>query len=228
MTVTVADGDEAENQRYRDNQLGDERWILAKRKSFEKILETEFRWPRANDRPFVVADQPQNNANIPADDRIRLAGMTEGYKKAADLMVAQAEADATTRNFLVYPIIFNYRHFVELSLKYHLAIYGPTVGIKPNWTSHDLAILWSAFLEMLDRFGTKDPDEVDPIVGETILAFAKIDPGSYSYRYPVDRLGNPVPVEQADLHLPTLADVMNGVAGYFSGTDGYLSDVINV
>ena len=201
---------------------------MAKRKSFEKILETEFRWPKAGDRPFVIADQSQNNASIPGDDFTRLVAMTEGYKQAADLMVIQTESDETTRNFLVYPIIFNYRHFLELSLKYHLATYGPRVGIPPNWKSHDLALLWTAFVAMLEQFGTLDPDDVDPIVGETILQFAKIDPDSYSHRYPVDRRGDPVPVEQADLHLPTLADVMNGVAGYFSGTDGYLSDLVGV
>ncbi len=78
---------------------------------------------------------------------------------------------------------------------------------------------------MLDRYDTSDPDIADPVVSETIAEFAKIDPGSYSYRYPVDTSGTPIPIAYADLHLPTLPDVMNGVAGYFSGTDGYLSDL---
>ena len=68
---------------------------------------------------------------------------------------------------------------------------------------------------MLDRYGATDPDEADPIVGTIILEFAKVDPGSYAYRYPVDTQGRLLPVTQSDLHLPTLADVMNGVSGYF-------------
>jgi hypothetical protein len=99
--------------------------------------------------------------------------------------------------------------------------------IAPHFTVlSDLAVLWSEFLAMLEHYGTDDPDEADPVVGKIILEFAKIDPGSYSYRYPVDRQGNPVPVAYSDLHLPTLANVMQGVAGYFTGCDGYLGSLL--
>ena len=197
--------------------------IVAKRKSFEDILNAEFRWPRHGDKPFVVADNPFDNANIASDGFTRLVLMMEGYKKGGDLMVEAATGDRALRDFLVFPIIFNYRQFLELSLKYQLATYGPTVGMKPNWESHFLDKLWGEFLDMLERYGSKDPDEADPVVGEIILEFAKIDPASYSYRYPLDRRGNIVPVAYHDLHLPTLAEVMEAVEGYFAGCDGYLS-----
>ena len=63
---------------------------MAKRKSFEEILNTEFRWPRQGDRPFVVADDPFDNANIANGGFERLVLMMEGYKEAADLMVEAA------------------------------------------------------------------------------------------------------------------------------------------
>lgn len=198
---------------------------MAKRLSFEDKLNTEFRWPAQDDKPFIVADDPYDNANIAGDGFTRLVLMKDGYKKASDLMVEAAATDRHSRDTLVFPIIFNYRQFLELSLKYQLATFGPAVEIKPNWTSHDLARLWAEFLAMLGQYGTEDPDEVDPVVEGIILEFAKIDPGSYSYRYPVDRQGNAVPVSYSDLHLPTLADVMQGVGGYFAGCDGYLSSL---
>jgi hypothetical protein len=198
---------------------------MAKRHSFEELLKTEFRWPRQGDRPFVAADAPFDNANIADDGFTRLVLMMEGYKEAADLMVEAAAENRRMRDMLVFPIIFNYRQFLELSLKYQLATFGPAVGVEPNWRTHDLLELWGEFLEMLERYGTPDPDEADPIVGEIVLEFAKIDPGSYSYRYPVDRQGRPLPVAYRDLYLPTLADVMEAVAGYFTGSDGYLSQV---
>ena len=196
---------------------------MTKRKTFEEILNTEIRWPKTGDAPFVPADDPYDNANIAEDGFSRLVLMTSGYKLAANTMVERSAADRADRDMLVFPIIFNYRHFLELSLKYHLATYGPTVGVDANWNTHDLATLWTNFLELLERYGTKDPDEADPIVGEIVLEFAKIDPRSYSYRYPVDIHGNPVPVAYSELHLGTLADVMNAVDGYFTGCDGYLS-----
>lgn len=196
-----------------------------KRIKFEEILQTEFRWPTAGDAPFVAADDPHENANIAEDEFARLVFMMEGYKKAADLMVAQANAEPLERDYLVCPIIFNYRQFLELSLKYLIATYGRTVGIDPVWKSHDLVDLWRLYGEMLERYGTSDPDVADPVVAGIVAEFAKIDPGSYSYRYPVDTSGHPIPITYGDLHLPTLADVMNGVAGYFTGTDGYLSEL---
>ena len=200
---------------------------MAKRKSLEEILATEFRWPRQGDKPFVVADDPYSNAEIAEDGFARLVLMTDGYKKAGDLMVEASTEDLLTRAIVVCPVIFNYRQFLELSLKYQLATYGPSVGIRPNWHTHDLAVLWSEFLAMLDEYGTEDPDEVDPVVGEIILEFAKIDPGSYAYRYPVDKNGVALPVAYSDLHLPTLGDVMNAVSGYFNGCDGYLSSLLD-
>lgn len=197
---------------------------MGKRKSFEEVLNAQFRWPKQGDKPFVVAEEPFDNANIAGDGFTRLVLMMDGYKQAADLMIAASVDDRPMRDVLVFPIIFNYRQFLELALKYQIATYGPTVGIEPVWNTHFLDRLWGRFLEMLERYGTEDPDEADPAVGEIVLEFAKIDPDSYSYRYPVDRRGNPIPVAYTDLHLPTLADVMEGVAGYFTGCDGFLSD----
>ena len=196
-------------------------------KKFEDILNAEFRWPAQDDKPFVVTDDPFDNANISDDGFARLILMRDGYKLGADLMVKAAAKDRPTRDILVFPIIFNYRQFIELSLKYKLATFGPAVGIAPNWNSHNLAKLWSKFLEILEHYGTADPDEVDPVVGAIILEFAKIDPGSDSYRYPVDQKGKPLPVAYSELHLPTLADVMDAVAGFFSGCDGYLGSLLD-
>ena len=198
---------------------------MSKRRSFEEILKSEFRWPRQGDRAFVTSADPSENANIEETGHARFVLMTDGYKRAGDLMVEAAGHDNLARDTLVFPIIFNYRHFLEISLKYLLATYGPTVGIEPNWRSHDLATLWGSVLEMLESYGTPDPDEADPVVGEIIIEFAKIDPNSYAYRYPVDRNGTLLPVAQNDLHLPTLADVMNGVSGYFDGCDAYLDNL---
>lgn len=111
-----------------------------KRSIFEEILGSAFRWLTEGDAPFVADPDPAANASNSADDFTRLIFMTEGYKKAADLMINRAQAEPLDRDYLVCPVIFNYRQFIELSLKYMLAIYGPTVGVDPNWKSYDLEI----------------------------------------------------------------------------------------
>src|SRR4051794_32222979 len=120
--------------------------------AFGEALQTDFRWPRKGDKLVAGAPEPLDNALIAEDERTRLVLMTDGYKQAGDLMVARTMEDRSTRDFLVFPILFNYRHFLELSLKYLLATFGPTVSIEPNWKDHDLGILWQSFLEMLNRY----------------------------------------------------------------------------
>jgi len=200
---------------------------MTKKISFEDALNAPFRWPSRGDQPFSINRAPDENARIAGDGFTRLVLMVEGYKKAADLMVKRTVEDWRERDFLVFPIIFNYRHFVELSLKYLLATYGHGVNIAPNWNSHDLEVLWSDFRKMLCRYGIDNPDEVDSVVASIILNYSKVDSRSFSHRYPVDREGKTLPVAQSELDLENLADVMNAVANYFTGTDGYLNSLEN-
>jgi hypothetical protein len=151
--------------------------------------------------------------------------MTEGYKRGADLMVMRSVDNPFDRDTLVFPIIFNYRQFIELSLKYLIAAYGSTVGVGPNWISHDLAVLWKTFSHLLGQYGHSYPNPDDLVVAGIIAEFAKVDPHSFAYRYPVDTKGNPIPVAHQDLDLSVLADVMQAVDGYFSGCDGYLDNL---
>lgn len=191
----------------------------------EKMLEGEFRWPRRGDQPFTRSGRPLDNACIAPHAHDRLVMMVTGYKLAADVMVERAATDRFDRDALVYPIIFNYRQFIELSLKYLIATYGPTVGVEANWNSHDLADLWKEFAKVLDGYGTDDPDGTDSVVAGMVAEFAKVDPLSFSYRYPVDKKGKPIPVEREELDLAALADAMQALDGYFTGCDGYLDNL---
>ena len=57
---------------------------MAKRRSFEEILNSEFRWPRQGDRVFVTSANPSENANIDESGQSRLVLMTDGYKTAIE------------------------------------------------------------------------------------------------------------------------------------------------
>lgn len=121
--------------------------------------------------------------------------------------------------------MFLYRHCLELELKYIISIYGPTVSVAPIWNSHNLVALWQAFERVLEGYGVEGDDSANPVVRGIVVEFAKIDPQSFSYRYPCDTNGNVIPVDQNALHLETLKDVMDGVFGFFTGCDGYLNHI---
>ena len=76
---------------------------------------------------------------------------------------------------------------------------------------------------MLCLYGSPNPNKSDQAVKKIVCEFAKIDPRSDLYRYPVDKEGNMLHMHIDTLDLRNIADVMNGVAAYFSGCDGYLS-----
>lgn len=144
---------------------------------------------------------------------------------AADLMVARAGADYQDKDLLVFPIIFNYRHYIELSLKSLIADYGPVVGVDANWKTHDLLVLWQTLKDVFDLYGIDDPDGTDSIVTSMIDEFAKVDPGSFSFRYPRDRNGNQIPMAHNEVDLAAMADAMKALEGFFSGCDGYLDSL---
>ncbi|MGJ5175522.1 hypothetical protein ACQR16_03535 [Bradyrhizobium oligotrophicum] len=198
---------------------------MTEENAFESILNREFRWPKAGDRPFTQSQNWQDNAYIDPHGHGRLVMMMAGYKRAADLMVERAIADDVDQSSLVYPIIFNYRQFIELSLKYLISTYGHTVGVDAIWNTHDLGDLWKALMAVLTGYGHRDVDGTDPTVAQIVAEFAKVDPKSFSYRYPVDIKGRPIPIAHSELDLAALADVMNALDGYFSGTDGYLDSL---
>lgn len=196
---------------------------MAKRLTFEELLGTGFRWPQPGDDPFELSDEDQQYAVIADHDFSRFVLMMDGYRQSADALVEQAIENCGDADILVYPIIFLYRHALELNLKYIINFYGPQVGVRPIWNTHEFERLWPAFLEVLEGFGTDDPDRADQVVGGVIAKFGNVDPRSFSYRYPRDRKGKPIPLAQGRLDLHRLKDVMDGVFGYFDGTDGYLA-----
>ncbi|MFR6081034.1 MAG: hypothetical protein ACLUIF_04285 [Roseburia sp.] len=70
-----------------------------------------------------------------------LYGLREGYKNSADDLVNIAisnGADIKTLDTYIFPILFSYRHALELSLKH---IYLRTRGVMPKG-GHDLLVLW--------------------------------------------------------------------------------------
>jgi hypothetical protein len=192
---------------------------------FSSILTEEFRWPRQSDSPFAQSTEWQANAYIDRHGHGRFVMMMRGYKEGADLMVQRTCEDRRLRDSLVFPIIFNYRQFVELSLKYLIATYGPTVGVPARWKTHELIALWNAFAKVLQKYGHPYPNEGDLATAKIIAEFAKVDPRSDSYRYPVDRDGEAISLSHEEVDLTVLFDVMKAVDHYFTGCDGYLSDL---
>ncbi len=201
---------------------------MSQNDTFGEILNQEIRWPLPGDDPFAPS-YGLASVTIPENEIPRFFMMVSGYNEAANHLVDKALEDRHERESLIFPILFLYRHYLELQLKYFISTYGRHAGIEPDWNTHKLTFLWRRFKEILDEFmgEAQDPGNADTTVEKIVAQFAKMDPRSFSYRYPCDRKGRPVSIAQNNLDLKTLKDVMNGVSSYFSGCDGYFDNLVS-
>lgn len=190
--------------------------------TFTDLLEEDFNWPKIGDKLFTNG-QPAYGAHLSRHTDDRLHHLTEGYKLAADLLVEQTEAEAWRRRKLVYPVLFCYRHFLELKLKAMLEQYGSIGNVAPNWSHHRLEDLWRDFRTLLRNLDADHPEERGTdAVEQCIAEFAKIDPFSETFRYPSDRKGQPFETDHKIVDLWQLRDTMQAIENYFMGSNGFL------
>lgn len=84
-----------------------------------------------------------------------LYGLREGYKNSADDLVdiAVSRGNIKTLDTYIFPILFSYRHSIEISLKH---IYLRATGNLPKG-GHDLLTLWNTVKkEIIDEIINSD------------------------------------------------------------------------
>ena len=123
----------------------------------------------------------------------------DGYRKAADALAHKVVESASDQDILVYPIAFLYRQYIELQLK-HIIRESRILLSEGNGfpEHHKIKALWDVANGLMKKiikevdnsaqeYITKsDIDEIGRIVNE----FVKVDPESFSFRYPKDKQGN--------------------------------------
>jgi hypothetical protein len=195
--------------------------------SFLELLLRDFPWPTKGDRLFSPPMEPMDGALIERDPQSKLVLMVAGYKLAADLIIQHTSSCQSDRDLLIYPVLFCYRHYIELSLKSMLAFYGPKVGVISDWSTHNLEILWQKFKELVVRYGAEQDNESINVVKGCIAEIANFDPASFDFRYPRTRKGEPISIEFESLDLDALNEGMGRIHGYFTGVDGQLYDLMS-
>ena len=191
-----------------------------------EILEAEFKWPKASDKLFSEGHKGQA-AYLPTHTSMRFFNMTEGYLRAADELVDRAASDDYQGELLVYPIVYCYRHYLELTLKYMLAQYGSIGGIKAVWDTHRLDDLWKKYRKLIRKLNIDSPDNRsdDEAVERLVIEFSKIDSHSSTFRFPVDKKGKLIDIDFERVDLIHLRNIMHGLKSYFTGSDGLLDDL---
>jgi hypothetical protein len=140
---------------------------------------------------------------------------SEGYKNAALSMIEKCRESGFWNNILVYPLIFLFRHYLELRLKELISaskqLANPDLVIIKN---HNLLQLWNQFkAQLLEIEPATSQDELRNI--ERLLTeYHSIDPNSESFRYPTDRRDNPS-LNLNTIDLENFANVIEGMMNFF-------------
>jgi hypothetical protein len=142
--------------------------------------------------------------------------------------VAETERD---QDFLVYPIVFLYRHYIELTLKEIIARTPYLIerdlseAEKKHLTGHRLDLLWSDFKPLSGDI-TKAGGWVDlPIedingIDDYIRQISEIDPDSQRLRYSHLKKGEPsLPEQLTHINLRHFGELMDRLARYLWGID---------
>jgi len=138
--------------------------------------------------------------------RMNLGKYAIDYQEAVNVLL---DDKTWKRDFTVFPIIFLYRHYIELKLKETILDSWEFLKIsKPFPGEHDIYKLWTICRNcMIEIDKQVDPgfaqsrEYIEQITGTydalqaDINRFAEIDPDSQHFRYPVDKYGNPITID---------------------------------
>jgi hypothetical protein len=199
--------------------------VLGEMSDFTAILDQPLPWPKDGDQLFVESFVSASEAALGAEGYRRHGLMALGYKEAGDATVERALSPHAIKDALVFPIVFLYRQYIELSLKQSIAAFGSDESAKQVWKTHNLIDLWNYYKEILVTFDIWSHKEADRSVELCIQEFSNVDPKSDAFRYPFDTKGQPLALSIGRLDLRVLRDTIRSLDGYFSGCFSYLADI---
>ena len=190
---------------------------------FEKLLNPpEYRWPKEKDRLLVAARSSEHAGQISEDSLTREVFIGDGYMLAAAALVERCLRDQDKSHYLIYPILFNYRHGLELAIKWVLNRYGRHAAIEGFKRDHNLRTLWKVCRHVIEEVGGPSDDGSLEVVEGIVNEFHSIDPNSFAFRYATDTKGRQIKLPILSIDLENIRDVMEGVTNFFQGVDGQL------
>ena len=140
---------------------------------------------------------------------------------AGAALIDTCQEDPHERHFLIYPILFNYRHGIELAMKWVIARYGRYSSAEiGDIEHHNLWQLWKLCKQILIEVGSED--ESIPVVEQIIKDFHDLDKSALAFRYSRDKNGALIALPDRTIDLENIRDVMDSVSHFFDGSDGQL------
>ena len=191
---------------------------------------SEPQWPSAHARLFVKKEKGQGTKGddpidwLMAEVKPKLDYYyREGYYEAACILAHCMAQDRFDR--LLYPMLFDLRQYLELSLKCLIETYAqccrlndidPQVG---DIQHHNLMKLWREATRVMELPSEQDEAKKKTLknVERNINEFNEIDKTSQLFRYPGDVKGESVEPRLPKVSLNELRRTMEGLHAFFDG-----------
>jgi hypothetical protein len=189
--------------------------------------ELNYRWPIKGDR--LLRNSPRWRTAITFSDQpiYRHADIWNGYSDAARTLIDACQGDFSTRPALIYPILFCYRHALEMAMKWIVGRYGRSAGIPQPDLEHDLWQLWTSCKSIIMAIAGNDEIETIAIVESCIKEFHDLDKSALAFRYSINKNGVLIKLPDVPVDVENLRDVMEGLNHFFEGADVALDEFMS-
>jgi hypothetical protein len=183
-------------------------------------------WPEPGDSLLTAGVNPRTEALLGADPDWIIA-YALSFKEAADIIVLQVESGSTSPDAVNYPVVFLYRHYLELILKGLIRV-GRSLTYEPAAfpITHQLSKLWAEFRPLIEDVYPQGDKVYTDTVEHCVLEMDTIDGGGDASRYGEDRTGQPTFPKELLINLTNLRDVMNRVSGFLEGSYDWMHELL--
>jgi hypothetical protein len=172
-------------------------------------------------RIFQPGEPSRRLAWIPQDP-CQWHRYAEGYREAAERVYASW--GALSDDCLIFPLVFLYRHYVELRIKELLQSAILHLDLPIDWKrSHDIASLWRVLSPLL-RQAFPDEPELDLRNAERLIQeLAARDSLASEFRYPETKEGKRNLEDLERIDVVCFIDAMRKLAAFLDGASVALS-----
>lgn len=169
-------------------------------------------------------DSIDNDANFfvrfASDPRHHFGVFAKAYRLGAEQISKNLIEKGNFPVYEAFPVVFLFRHSLELHLKNiiykaeKLATFRERDDIDAklyNW--HDLTMLADKASKLM-RLLFREDQSIREVINSFVTTsheFTEIDPSSFSYRYPIDKKGNPSTKRGQKTNLRAIAEHMSGL-----------------
>jgi hypothetical protein len=185
----------------------------------------DIRWLRPDDRLLSKVDSWNDAMAFSGDPAERNALMSKGYFRAGYILIDRCRQNIHEGHVLIYPILFCYRHALEMTMKGLLESYGHHFGVPTSEPSHNLWRLWESCKAIFAQIDNQSAAADTLIVEKLIKEFHELDARAEAFRYPVKKDGTLIDLPNDAFNLTDLRGVVESLENFFSGADGYLDEL---